>query len=69
MNVVIQHGPMMTFPSRGASFFLPHQDRGSAVISKGLEMWRGYYTSMRCGPGKLFVNIDLSSHPVSNTTL
>lgn len=61
---MIQHGPMMTHPSRGASFFLPHDNRRSAIIAKGLEMWRGYYTSLRLGPGRVMINVDLSSHPV-----
>ena len=55
---------MLTHPNRGASFFLRHDNPQAAVISKGLEMWRGYYTSLRPGPGGLFINVDLSSQPM-----
>ncbi|KAK4057062.1 hypothetical protein OIO90_001962 [Microbotryomycetes sp. JL221] len=64
LNVVIQHGPTMLFPSRAASFFLPPENPQSAAIGKGLEMWRGFYTSLRPGPNKIFVNVDLASHPM-----
>lgn len=63
VNVVIQHGPMMTFPSRAASFFPSPADPRAVTISKGLELWRGYYTSLRPAPNGIFINIDLSSHP------
>ncbi|KAL8292907.1 hypothetical protein RQP46_000601 [Phenoliferia psychrophenolica] len=64
LNVLIQHGPALMYPSRAASFFLPPENKQHATIAKGLEMWRGFYTSLRAGPGKLFVNIDIASQPM-----
>ncbi|KAL8293674.1 hypothetical protein RQP46_000375 [Phenoliferia psychrophenolica] len=64
LNVAIQHGPMLSYPSKGASFFLPPSDPQAVSLSKGLEMWKGYYTSLRAGPGTLFVNVDVTSCPM-----
>ncbi|GAA6005920.1 hypothetical protein JCM10207_007275 [Rhodosporidiobolus poonsookiae] len=58
LNVVIQHGPHLTNPSHGPSFFL----RGdNPYMAQGIECWRGYFTSLRPGIGRAFVNLDLSS--------
>ncbi|BGP42098.1 hypothetical protein JCM10449v2_006100 [Rhodotorula kratochvilovae] len=64
LNVLIQHGPSMLYPNRAASFFLPPMDQGQASIARGICMWRGFYTSLRLGPEKLFVNLDLASQPM-----
>ncbi|KAM0753368.1 Piwi-domain-containing protein [Meredithblackwellia eburnea MCA 4105] len=64
LNVAIQHGPMLRFPSRGSSFFLPPSNAQAARLSRGVKMWRGYYTSLRLGIGHVFVNVDLSSCPM-----
>lgn len=63
LNVLIQHGPSMLYPNRAASFFLPPQDPRAASIGKGLVMWRGFYTSLRMGPGKMYLNLDIASQP------
>ncbi|BGP49224.1 hypothetical protein JCM10450v2_005107 [Rhodotorula kratochvilovae] len=59
LNVVIQHGPMMVHPARGASFYIGD----SPAQAKGFEMWKGYYSSLRCGIGGGFVNLDLAWQP------
>ncbi|KAM0790571.1 hypothetical protein ACM66B_004439 [Microbotryomycetes sp. NB124-2] len=64
LNVVIQHGPTMLYPNRAASFFLPPDNPQQVAIGRGLEMWRGYYTSLRPGPNKVFINVDIASHPM-----
>ncbi|GAA5890678.1 hypothetical protein JCM6882_000622 [Rhodosporidiobolus microsporus] len=61
LNVVIQHGPMLVNPSRGPSFFLRGNNPQSAL---GLEIWRGYFSSLRPGIGNVFVNLDLSTQPM-----
>ncbi|GAA5859853.1 hypothetical protein JCM8547_004359 [Rhodosporidiobolus lusitaniae] len=62
LNIFIQHGPMQIHPSRGPSFFLRGQP--PANVGMGLEMWRSYFTSLRPGINKTFVNLDLTSQPV-----
>ncbi|GAA5913476.1 hypothetical protein JCM6882_001971, partial [Rhodosporidiobolus microsporus] len=64
LNILIQHGPSMVYPSRAASFFLPPAQPAQASISRGLTMWRGFYTSLRLGPQKLFLNLDIASQPM-----
>ncbi|GAA5861267.1 hypothetical protein JCM1840_003135 [Sporobolomyces johnsonii] len=60
LNIAIQHGPMMVNPARGASFFL-REGSDQPQLSMGLEMWRGFYSSLRPGIGKAFVNVDITS--------
>ncbi|GAA5989351.1 hypothetical protein JCM11641_002771 [Rhodosporidiobolus odoratus] len=60
LNVVIQHGPMLSNPSRGPSFFLRGDTPQSAL---GIEMWRGYFTSLRPGLGGAFLNLDITAQP------
>lgn len=64
LNVLIQHGPTMLYPSRNASFFLPPQDQRQASLSRGLVMWRGFYSSLRLGPEQLYLNLDIASQPM-----
>ncbi|GAA5840147.1 hypothetical protein JCM11251_000616 [Rhodosporidiobolus azoricus] len=64
LNVLIQHGPSMIYPSRAASFFLPPGNPAAASISRGLTMWRGFYNSLRLGPQKLFLILDIASQPM-----
>ncbi|SCV71313.1 BQ2448_2901 [Microbotryum intermedium] len=56
LNIVIQHGPFLSFSNSGASFFLPFDNPQNGNISRGLTMWRGYYSSLRCGPSCNFVS-------------
>lgn len=39
-------------------------DIGSALLSLVEQMWRGFYTSLRPGPNKIFVNVDIASQPM-----
>ncbi|GAA6005892.1 hypothetical protein JCM10207_007265 [Rhodosporidiobolus poonsookiae] len=63
LNVVIQHGPMMAHPSRGSSFFLPppKQQRQDAL---GIEIWPGFFTSLRPGLDSAYINLDCTSQPM-----
>ncbi|GAA6043764.1 hypothetical protein JCM8097_006662 [Rhodosporidiobolus ruineniae] len=62
LNIAIQMGPMSAHPSRGPSFFLrgPHPPVGPGSV----EYWRGYYTSLRPGIGRAFINVDLTAAPM-----
>ncbi|GAA5986024.1 hypothetical protein JCM10908_006374 [Rhodotorula pacifica] len=64
LNVLIQHGPSMLHPNRAASFFVPPDNPRAASIGKGLEMWRGFYSSLRMGPGTMYLNLDIASQPL-----
>ncbi|BGP18412.1 hypothetical protein JCM10213_001659 [Rhodosporidiobolus nylandii] len=64
LNVLISHGPSMVFPARLACFFLPPADPEQASPQRGLTMWRGFYSSLRMGPSKLFLNLDIASQPM-----
>ncbi|GAA5839913.1 hypothetical protein JCM3766R1_004719 [Sporobolomyces carnicolor] len=61
LNIAVQHAPMIANPSTRSSFFIPPGRDGGASLSQGLEMWRGYYSSLRPGIGKVFINLDISS--------
>ncbi|GAA5844204.1 hypothetical protein JCM11251_006715 [Rhodosporidiobolus azoricus] len=61
LNVVIQHGPMIVNPSRGPSFFLRGPNPHAAL---GIEIWPGYFSSLRPGIGRAFVNLDLTAQPM-----
>lgn len=54
----------MLYPNQKASFFLPPENPQAASLAKGLELWRGFYSSLRPGPRKLFVNLDIASQPM-----
>ncbi|BGP10139.1 hypothetical protein JCM10049v2_006022 [Rhodotorula toruloides] len=64
LNVLIQHGPTLLYPSRQASFFLPPMRQEEASIARGLAMWRGFVSSVRMGPGRVFLNLDIASQPM-----
>jgi eukaryotic translation initiation factor 2C len=55
---------MNLHPSKGASFFPPPVDPASARILKGLEIWAGFYSSLRPGVERLFLNVDTTSQPM-----
>lgn len=73
---------MMSHISRGAFFFMPpnSSEANVSILSKGLQMYRGFYTfvpslspsslltrrrSLRPGPnGRVFVNLDITSQPM-----
>ncbi|KAK3835053.1 MAG: Piwi domain-containing protein [Linnemannia gamsii] len=58
LDVLIHHKPAMLYTTIGRSFFTPE---GKMPLPGGLEVWRGYYQSMRPGVGRMLVNIDISS--------
>ncbi|KAF8165769.1 argonaute-like protein [Crassisporium funariophilum] len=58
LNVVIRMGPNQRFPFNSRSFFTP---QGKRNIGGGLELWRGYFQSIRPSQNRMYVNIDIST--------
>lgn len=50
--------PILTHPFNVRSFFTSQEKRD---IQNGLELWRGYFQSIRPAIGKMLVNIDIST--------
>ncbi|KAF9464484.1 argonaute-like protein [Collybia nuda] len=58
LNVVIRMEPTMKFPFNVRSFFT---DRETKDIGAGLQLWRGYFQSVRPASGKMLINVDIST--------
>ncbi|KAF7351067.1 Argonaute-like protein [Mycena sanguinolenta] len=58
LNVVIRMQPSLSYPFNVRSFFT---DRETKDIGAGLELWRGYFQSVRPGIGKMLINVDIST--------
>ncbi|KAJ7228592.1 argonaute-like protein, partial [Mycena pura] len=58
LNVVIRMQPTMTYPFNVRSFFT---NRETKDIGAGLELWRGYFQSIRPAMGKMLINVDIST--------
>lgn len=50
--------PNLRFPFNVRSFFTPD---GARQIGGGIELWRGFFQSIRPGPGRLFLNLDIAT--------
>lgn len=50
--------PNKRYPFNVRSFFTPE---GSRQIGGGIELWRGFFQSIRPGPGRLFLNLDIAT--------
>ncbi|KAJ7068346.1 argonaute-like protein [Mycena amicta] len=58
LNVVVRMQPSMDFPFNVRSFFTNKETKD---IGAGLELWRGYFQSVRPGLGKMLINVDIST--------
>ncbi|KAF8806120.1 argonaute-like protein [Phlegmacium glaucopus] len=58
LNVVIRMGPNQKYPFNTRSFFTPE---GKRNIGGGMELWRGYFQSIRPSEGRMYVNIDIAT--------
>ncbi|KAF4619813.1 hypothetical protein D9613_005017 [Agrocybe pediades] len=58
LNVVIRMEPTMTYPFNVRSFFTSQETKD---IGGGIQLWRGYFQSVRPGIGQMFINIDIST--------
>lgn len=50
--------PTANYPFNIRSFFTPQETRD---IGNGIVLWRGYFQSVRPAPGKMLINIDIST--------
>ena len=48
----------MKFPFNVRSFFTPREAKD---IGGGLELWRGYFQSVRPAPGRMLINMDIAT--------
>lgn len=72
LNIICNHDMIMTHASSKNSFFpqpppLGDRDSQSDFVLRmrgGLEMWRGYFSSIRMSPTGVILNFDLTSQPM-----
>ncbi|KAF8897601.1 argonaute-like protein [Infundibulicybe gibba] len=58
LNVVIRMEPTMKYPFNLRSFFTNQETKD---IGEGLQLWRGYFQSVRPAIGRLLINVDIST--------
>ncbi|GBC06891.1 hypothetical protein RclHR1_07120004 [Rhizophagus clarus] len=56
LNILIHHKPSMEITKVGRNFYT---NQGSRSLNEGVEVWQGYFQSIRLTPMKLMINIDL----------
>ena len=50
--------PNLQFPFNSRSFFT---EEGSRSIGGGMELWRGYFQSIRPSQAKMYLNVDIAT--------
>ncbi|KDR84292.1 hypothetical protein GALMADRAFT_111558 [Galerina marginata CBS 339.88] len=58
LNVVIRMGPNLKHPFNTRSFFT---ERGKRAIGGGMELWRGFFQSLRPSQGSMYINLDIAT--------
>jgi len=58
LNVVIRMGPHQKYPFNTRSFFTPE---GRKSIGGGMELWRGYFQSIRPSENRMYLNVDIAT--------
>ncbi|CAE6444858.1 unnamed protein product, partial [Rhizoctonia solani] len=58
INVVVRMDPILRYPFNARSFFT---DKEVRPIGGGIELWRGYFQSVRPGLASMLINIDIST--------
>ncbi|KIM43534.1 hypothetical protein M413DRAFT_25887 [Hebeloma cylindrosporum] len=58
LNIVVRMSPNLAFPFNSRSFFTPENKRS---IGGGMEIWRGYFQSIRPSQDRMYLNVDISS--------
>ncbi|KAI5124926.1 hypothetical protein M0805_007353 [Coniferiporia weirii] len=58
LNVVVRMEPTLKYPFNVRSFFTQQEKK---EIGLGIELWRGYFQSVRPASGKMLINIDIST--------
>ncbi|KAH9824157.1 Piwi domain-containing protein [Melampsora americana] len=66
LNVLCNHDLMMLHPNAKNKFFPQPEYEGHQLkyLKGAIEMWRGYFSSIRMVPGGAILNFDLSSQPM-----
>ncbi|KAG8885868.1 hypothetical protein FRB97_009030 [Tulasnella sp. 331] len=57
-NVAVRMEPIQNNPFNVRSFFTPDERR---PLGRGIELWRGYFQSVRPAIGRMVVNLDIST--------
>ncbi|KAF5387039.1 hypothetical protein D9615_001654 [Tricholomella constricta] len=57
LQLLIRQDSNQKYANNGRAYFTPH---GSRAIGSGLELWRGFFQSVRPTIGRMLVNIDTS---------
>ncbi|KAF7770313.1 hypothetical protein Agabi119p4_6287 [Agaricus bisporus var. burnettii] len=58
LNIAIRTDVISRYPTNSKSFFVPSQRRD---IGGGVELWRGYFQSVRPAANRLLVNVDVTT--------
>lgn len=58
VNVIVRMDPVSRYPFNTRSFFT---DKEVRPVGNGIELWRGYFQSIRPGLRSMLVNIDIST--------
>jgi eukaryotic translation initiation factor 2C len=58
LNIAIRMLPRKKYPANSRSFFTPE---GRESLGSGIEVWRGYFQSLRPSIGRLLLNVDISA--------
>jgi eukaryotic translation initiation factor 2C len=58
LNIAIRTEVILKYPTNSKSFFVPEHRRD---IGGGVELWRGYFQSVRPGANRLLINVDVTS--------
>ncbi|KAK7036065.1 protein argonaute-2 [Favolaschia claudopus] len=61
LNVVVRMDPAERFPVYGRSFYTPSETRD---VGFGIELWRGYFQSVRPSLSGNIINLDISTGPM-----
>ncbi|OJA17422.1 hypothetical protein AZE42_04820 [Rhizopogon vesiculosus] len=59
LQLIIRQAPNLKYPNNTRAFFT--KDAGIQGLGGGLELWRGYFQSVRPTIGKVLINIDVST--------
>ncbi|KAG0020067.1 Eukaryotic translation initiation factor 2C [Podila clonocystis] len=58
LDILIRHKPAMLYATIGRSFYTAD---GSQTLAGYLEVWQGFYQSVRPATGKLMINVDTTA--------
>ncbi|KAF9362098.1 hypothetical protein BGX34_006708 [Mortierella sp. NVP85] len=58
LEVMFKHQPAMAYVTVGRSFYTP---AGSRQLTGGIEVWNGYYQSVKPTLGRMMINVDVTA--------